>query len=142
MPQESNLSQRQMIDQSFKDVLDAQTAEQIQAVTENLMSPSQTPSAADQFMDQLNTESDYKAAVPTVIADIEKYKKDRDRKLKDSLFETVLAAERQAWIDEHKYPMPSKVRRMVESKIRTAIKKGRLVVDDLGRPRWRGKNVQ
>lgn len=140
MPQESNL--RQALDQSFKEVLDAQTAELAEAVTENLMSPTQTPSAADQFMDQLNTASDYKAAIPTVIADIEKYKKDRDRKLKDSLFETVLAAERQAWIDEHKYPMPSKIRRMVESKIRTAIKKGRLVVDDLGRPRWRGKNVQ
>lgn len=86
--------------------------------------------------------SEYKAAVPQVIADVKKYIKDRNAKLKDSLFETVLAAERQAWIDEHKYPMPSKVRRMVESKIRRAIKKGRLVVDDLGRPRWRGKNVQ
>ena len=137
MPQESKI-----LNQSFKDVLDVQTAEQIQAMTENLMSLTESPTVADQFMDQLNTESDYKAAVPTVIADIEKYKKDRDCKLKDSLFETVLAAERQAWIDEHKYPMPSKVRRMVESKIRTAIKKKRLVIDDLGRPRWRGKNVQ
>ena len=137
MPQESKI-----LNQSFKDVLDVQAAEQIQAVTENLMPLTESPTVADQFMDQLNTESDYKAAVPTVIADIEKYKKDRDRKLKDSLFETVLAAERQAWIDEHKYPMPSKVRRMVESKIRTAIKKKRLVIDDLGRPHWRGKNVQ
>lgn len=140
MPQESNL--RQALDQSFKEVLDVQTAEQAKAVTENLMSPTATPTVADQFMDQLNTASDYQAAVPTVIADVEKYKKDRAHKLRDSLFETVLAAERQAWLDEHKYPMPSKVRRMVESKIRTAIKKGRLVLDDLGRPRWRGKNVQ